>query len=410
MENLVDKKVTFFTVCNSKYLSRALLLAESLYNNSNYKLLIVLFEEQLVNVQNFDFDFEIILAKSFKFERFYELAFKYDVVEFTTSLKAYITIELLKNNNKVIFLDPDIYVINNFNSLIDLLDNNDVILTSHYNTPHSNILNDADLGMMRFGSFNLGFYAVNDSANSLRFLKWWNARCIDQCYFETQYGLSTDQKWVTIANAFFDFLYVIRDPGYNVAYWNLFERNIMKYNGQYYSNDKLLIFIHFSSFIPNLPNAISSRYLYNKSEVTPYLIEISNNYNNKLNIIESNLKSYNKKYSYDYFENGKYISITLRRAYTNCINKFPKFVNNFLITSEVYAFAKYNNLLTNKENFKLAGLKDLDTNSIKYKLIIFFLKKILLIIGPNNFFNLSRLFVYLSTYSRIKDFWKTKNI
>ena len=43
-------------------------------------------------------------------QNYLHLAFKYDIIEFSTSLKPYITLELLKKHNKVIFFDPDIFI------------------------------------------------------------------------------------------------------------------------------------------------------------------------------------------------------------------------------------------------------------------------------------------------------------
>src|SRR5258707_5400016 len=102
--------------------------------------------------------------------------------------------------------------------------------------------------MMRFGSFNLGFFAVRKSRQGIDFLEWWSSRSIDYSFMESQFGLSTDQKWVSIAPCFFSELHVSFNLGYNVAPWNTFEREIVgAADGSYRVNSTFpLIFFHFS--------------------------------------------------------------------------------------------------------------------------------------------------------------------
>ena len=48
--------------------------------------------------------------------------------------------------------------------------------------------------------------------------------------------------------------------GYNVAYWNLFERQLSKVNDRYLVNGHVdLMFYHFSSYKPENPDALCSR-------------------------------------------------------------------------------------------------------------------------------------------------------
>ena len=91
--------VEFFKVC-----SQALALSESLFEIEKKVLKIYLFEEEIPN--NIDIEnvnYELHLAKDLKLDNFYNLAFKYDVVELTTALKPFIAVSLLKEYSKVIF-------------------------------------------------------------------------------------------------------------------------------------------------------------------------------------------------------------------------------------------------------------------------------------------------------------------
>ncbi|MDZ4098687.1 MAG: hypothetical protein U1E13_08280, partial [Methylophilaceae bacterium] len=189
------------------------------------------------------------------------LAFKYDITEFSTSVKPFITLQLLSRHDKVIFLDPDTCVYHSLAGIVGELNEHPIILTPHYLTPKEEEASDSDLAMMRFGSFNLGFYAVNNSDESLKFLRWWCDRCFRLCYFESQFGLSTDQKWVSIAPCFFPKLHISFNVGHNMAFWNVHERTLSKFtDGRYLVNgDQPLIFFHFSSFDDSDPRMLSRR-------------------------------------------------------------------------------------------------------------------------------------------------------
>lgn len=238
-----------FTVCNIAYLPKALVLAESLFKFHEMKLEVILFDEK----QDFDFPPEHInihWVQDLGVPRWRELAFMYDIIEFSTSLKPFIALQLFKQYQKVVFLDPDTAIFSSLDPILRDLDLYPVVLTPHYRKPQPNTEYESDLGMMRFGSFNLGFFAVREGAEAVEFLMWWSQRCIDFSFMESQFGLSTDQKWVSIAPCFFDFLKISFNSGYNAAPWNTFERKISQFtDGHYYLEDKSrLIFFHFSNF------------------------------------------------------------------------------------------------------------------------------------------------------------------
>ena len=56
-------------------------------------------------------------------------------------------------------------------------------------------------------------------------LRWWERRCLDLGFSEGRSGLFVDQKWMNLAPGLFD-VAVLRDPGLNLAYWNLHERTL----------------------------------------------------------------------------------------------------------------------------------------------------------------------------------------
>lgn len=400
-----DYSVSVFTVCNLAYLAKTLVLAESLFKYSKITLKIFVFDKQR-DIDVSDKPVEIYWIEDLNVPDFDQLAFKYDVIEFTTCLKPFITTLLLKEKENVIFMDPDTCFFHSIEPILADLDKGSILLTPHYTTPQSNDLAESDTGMMRFGSFNLGFYAVKRSEQSLYFLNWWSQRCIDLCYMDSQFGLSTDQKWIAIAPCFFKDINISFNLGYNVAAWNSWERKLSKdMVGEYYVNETgPLIFFHFSNFYPDDLEYLNKRSCYEKGVRRPDLYEVGDFYNQRL--IANNI-AIDCTYSYDFMTDGKYISPTLRRAYACILPELPANHQPFDANGVVAKFAKRNNLYEKEDKaYKRESFGAVSKNSGILKLLYLGMRLMLWVVGPNKFMNLSRLMVYLSSYRQNRGLWK----
>lgn len=401
----MKKEIAYFTVCNTSYFPKAIVLAESLFIETGNKLQIYVADKknELVPVLPF---YEIKWVEDENIERLKHLAFMYDVTEFSTSIKPLLTLKLLKDFKKVIYLDPDICVYSDLSDLNLLLDTYPILLTPHYITPINDIKENYDLGLMRFGSFNLGFYAVNDSDEGIEFLNWWSERCINLCFAESQFGLSVDQKWVSLAPCFFSGIKILFDKGYNMAFWNIHERTLSKIENEFIVNNTTkLKFFHFSSFDINNPYKISKRPHKWINEGRQDLTEICVQYAE--NLIKYDYKLSKVKYSYDYMSNGAYISPTLRRAYAAIYNELDFNHNPFDAEGILKNFIKQNFLVQkNNKEYQTMGTSNLTSHTSKFKIVNFILRLILRVIGPNAFSNFSRLLVYLSSYRQNRSLWK----
>lgn len=400
-----------FTVCNVAYMYKALSLAESYLEHVGEKLTIVLFDKKrdLIDIEHL---VDIVWVEEIGCENVMQLAFKYNIIEFSTSLKPYITMLLLQKYDKVIFLDPDTYLYNNLNVIVSLLDTKNIIITPHYMTPQERsvlALDKNDIGLMRFGAFNLGFFAIRKSDESLKFLKWWDERCQDLCFLETQFGLATDQKWVSIAPSLFPSLHICFHLGINVAFWNMHERKITNSSTskKFMVNDTFeLVLFHFSSFCENTPLLLTQKAFGCDLSNEISLHEVIKIYGSSLDKYKALLKDVDKRYSYDFMSDGSYISPTLRLAYASMLDSFPVYTNPFDIKGLVGLFAKKNYLLSKTASYTLYGLNNIDNNKGKLFIVTKILKLILYWIGPNSFMNLSRLFVFLSSYRMNKKLWE----
>lgn len=395
-----------FTVCNLAYLSKALVLAESLLKHGSIKLKIYIIDKKNdVDLPNSLADF--VWIEDVGVPKIPELAFKYDITELSTSVKPFITIKLLEIFEKVIFLDPDTCIFHPIDGIFNELNEYPIILTPHYLSPKEGELTDSDLGMMRFGSFNLGFYGVNRTGEALKFLRWWSDRCFKLCFFESQFGLSTDQKWVSIAPCFFPNLHVSFNAGYNVAFWNVHERVLSKSDDGDYLVNKLypLVFFHFSSFDESNPHLLSKRFFPEQSSNRSDWFDLANSYKKALE--RNTIDIGEGKYAFDYMSNGDYISPTLRRAYSCVAEEFPEGHNPFDSMGPVGKFAKKNFLISkNNELYISNSYGDVTKHKGKFILVNQLMRLILIAIGPNRFANFSRLLVYLSSPRGNRGMWR----
>ena len=143
-----------------------------------------------------------------------------------------------------------------------MVQDHDILLTPHLVDPyddHAAIL-DNDLSASRTGIFNLGFVAVRTTGEGARFARWWNDRLLSYCYDDMPNGLFVDQRWCDHVPALFDRLKIIRDPGYNVASWNLSTRKItVEKDGRITVNGVALRFWHFTK-LGAVGDAMTRRY------------------------------------------------------------------------------------------------------------------------------------------------------
>jgi hypothetical protein len=176
--------------------------------------------------------------------------FRHDLVEACTAVKGAMLRHLLAEGAaKVIYLDPDIALFAPLDPILARLDAASIVLT-----PHQVDANDAppavrdnERGSMRYGIFNLGFLGVRNDETGRAFADWWSARLHEACYDAPEQGLFTDQKYCDLVPGLFPGVHIERDPGCNVASWNISRRPLaFNRRGELTAAGHLLRFYHFT--------------------------------------------------------------------------------------------------------------------------------------------------------------------
>ncbi len=285
------KNVAIFTIVAKNYLHYAQTLLKSVkLHNPDYKLYIFLADE-FINTEESIFksiDFQILEAKTIGIPNFRDMVLRYDVMEFSTAIKPFAMRWLFEKYHfdQVVYLDPDICVYRSLSELEEIHSKGyNAILTPHLTIPYKDRLQPDDHAILKSGVFNLGFASFSNCSNSLDFINWWAEKLRDKAKSDLANNLFTDQRWCDFAPCLIDNLFVLKNPSYNLAYWNLHERALSKIGGNYYVDREPLKFFHFSGINAKNPTLVSKHQnRYNWDNIEPlhelfesYRLELINN-------------------------------------------------------------------------------------------------------------------------------------
>ena len=245
----------------------------------------------------------------------------YGVTELATALKPALLQHVLRQGySATAYLDPDIWVCDDLTEVFEQAAESGIVLTPHTLAalPRDG-LEIREQVIMRAGIFNLGFIAVGSGAGD--FLSWWHERLRTDAVIDFENGLFTDQRWIDWVPALFPAV-VSRDPGLNVAYWNLHERPLSRAE-----DDRLLAagaplrFVHFSGFDISNPWVLS-RFTGENPRVLVsddvLLQELSERYAKALTEAE-HLTRRALPYGYGRLPGGPVLSPAVRRVYRDSV-------------------------------------------------------------------------------------------
>lgn len=248
-----------FTVITSSYLAHALSVRESFLKHnpgSEFYIGVAGKREDLLTADTSGIYFHTDINDS----RISAMQQQYTALEMTCALKPYFTSFLFDSKpgpDHLIYIDADILVFGRFGGDTDA----SIVLSPHRTStigflPEPHPLSDISLN--RFGVFNAGYFEVRKDKEGLRFLDWWKDLMARMGYAKPDEHLYADQIWLNCVPAFFESVYINRNPGYNIAYWNLIERKFMEENGKRFVNSEPLVFFHYSHYRFEEPERMTS--------------------------------------------------------------------------------------------------------------------------------------------------------
>jgi hypothetical protein len=393
-----------FTICAKNYLAQAYALGESIKDNEPKTDFFIIVTDLDTNT-NTNNDFIHISPNILIDINLDDLAFKYNVIEYSTAIKPFfIDYFFNKKYDKVVYLDPDMYIYNNLSLIYNNLNTYDFIITPHIRKPYVEFNGSTSEEEILFvGIYNLGFFAISNSSNGNTFIQWWKEKLRDQCYADKFDALHVDQRWIDFLPSFFpENVLIEKSATINMASWSIHEVDFKETNGNYYIDDYPLIVYHFSGIdILDNNNINKKQTKYNLSNKPEYK-SLYMNY--RATVINLNFEYFNKlSYSFDYFQNGVFIDAYLRRIYRSLDTHIKKdFISIFgTEKNSLYQLLNNNNLLIGEKSNKYNRLKNTIKHSDKkiklFEKLLLFTKKI---IGIKYYYILIR---FMTVYSRFEN-------
>jgi hypothetical protein len=253
----------FCTVVTRSYLAYARVLTQSLRKHHPEARVVVLIVDETQGSAGTE-EFEIVVPQELGVDRarLHEMASIYDARELCTALEPALCLHLLRRSeDPVVYLDADSRVFSRLDGVDELARKHSLVLSSHWLHPVSYLDRRGralpiydDSILLAYGQFNAGFFAVTHEA--LPFLAWWDGWLLHHCVHQLDQYLSGNQRWLDCVPSLFQH-YVLRQPGFNVAYWNLHERSLSKEAGRYLCDGEPLRLFHFSKFDPSRPDVLA---------------------------------------------------------------------------------------------------------------------------------------------------------
>jgi glycosyltransferase involved in cell wall biosynthesis len=186
-------------------------------------------------------------------------AAKFTASEFTNALKPAFLRYLSGIAERAIYLDCDIAVFSRLSEMIDLMETRDLVLLPHMLAPpprpeqfwtHPTRADIFNSGLVNAGCFGIRL------AQCGGFLAFWEEANFAPGAFYEGAGYQTDQQYLNWALIIVPGACILRESRYNVAYWNLHDRDLRlapSSNGavQFEVDRKPLGFFHFSGYDVN---------------------------------------------------------------------------------------------------------------------------------------------------------------
>nr|MDQ4040519.1 hypothetical protein [Actinomycetota bacterium] len=274
----------FCTIIAKNYVAAARVLARSLTEHHPDSTLHVLIVDDFTGyIDPAQEPFEVVTPGDLDIPRFERMAGLYTVLELSTAVKPWLLRHLLDRGEAAIYLDPDIRLYAPIPDILSAVEERGLVLTPHNTRPmprDGHRPHEQDILMA--GAYNLGFIGLRRGEFADFLLGWWGERLESDCVVDPTRGFFVDQRWIDFVPAMADDFELVRDPGFNAAYWNLPGRRLARDNGGYRVDDARLRMFHFSGYDPRRPHVLSTHQDRISLPEHPLLVELCEAYGEEL--------------------------------------------------------------------------------------------------------------------------------
>lgn len=235
----------YVTLCDIRYLSRALVLINSIRNTGNISDIILVVLDRIsekalekiflknvivVHIDKLETKYkDLVLAKRDRSQ----LEYYFCLTPFAIKYAMHIT-----SKNTISYIDSDIWFAQNPENLLIEKSKYDIGIVKHSFSEHL-------IFMEKNGIYNVGFLYFQNNKKSIEVLDWWAQSCIKSTSIEGNDNIYADQKYL---ENFFDFrakIEIFALEGHNSAPWNC--NNLQKDSNIFLTQKgNNLIYFHFS--------------------------------------------------------------------------------------------------------------------------------------------------------------------
>lgn len=251
------------TIVANNYLAYARVFTRSfLEQHPDGKVFVLIVDRPRPELRYGEEPFEAVFVEDLGIPGFAHFAFRYTILELNTAVKPWFLLHLHRklSCDRLCYFDPDILVTGDLSPIYDRLAEADALLTPHITAPIEDGFVPGERDFLLSGIYNLGFLGTAFNERTLPFLDWWHRRLYRECLHAVERGLFVDQRWMDFAPAFLARAEVWRDPGSNVAYWNLMHRSIERRErreGRWWVGGEPVRFFHFSGYMLERQDLVS---------------------------------------------------------------------------------------------------------------------------------------------------------
>lgn len=309
------------TIVAHNYLAHARVLAQSFREHQPGAECVVLVIDEHDGHLGDDEPFTLVTPADLPFDdgEFADLATRYDVLELSTAVKPWLLRYMLERHDDgtgIAYFDPDIRIHSRMIELESMLERHPVVLTPHLTEPmprDGKVPNEQAL--LVAGAFNLGFIGLTSSAQADALLDWWAERLRTDCVVAPAEGLFVDQRWIDFVPGLIPEAGILREPTYNIAYWNFATREFAHDETAGYTvNGAPLRFFHFSGYSTDRPGELSKHQNRIRLEDHPALRRICDEYGQAL-LAAGHEQMRTLPYELDVLPSGLRIDPLMRKLY-----------------------------------------------------------------------------------------------
>ena len=311
----MSANTAIFTIVSANYIAFAATLMQSVRRFHPDVPRFIILSDARHSFDDLDIAAELIACDELGIHLIGNMKLWYSVIEFNTAVKPFTFRHLFNDRGfaSAIYLDPDIQLYAPLDQVFTALADHSLVLTPHMTKPLQDGKHPSDLSIMKSGVYNLGFAGIANDEDGRHLVQWWCDRLFNHCRVDVPGNMFTDQRWMDLAPALVQRPFLLRDPGHNVAYWNLVHRTVDRGpDSTWQANGAKLVFFHFSGIDPEDATVFSKHQNRFKIETLGAVAGLCDEYRNRV-LANGWLKHKRTPYAYATFGDGRPILGGMRR-------------------------------------------------------------------------------------------------